>query len=57
VKKVGNYNEYENFGTVREWILSNKKIHLNLTLGQKENRRLRLVIYDEKPAGNKGYTQ
>jgi hypothetical protein len=53
VKKVGNYDEYENFGTVREWKLSNKKIQLNLTLGQKENRRLRLVIYDEKPAGNK----
>ena len=46
-QKLGNYNEYQNYGTVREWDLSEKKIHLNLTLGQKGNRRLRLVIYKE----------
>ncbi len=44
-KSVGDFVEYENFGTIREWKLSDKTVHLNLTLGSKTNRRLRLVIY------------
>jgi hypothetical protein len=46
-KKIGNFIEYENFGTVREWKLSEKTVQLNLTLGSKTNRRLRLLIYEK----------
>lgn len=43
--KFGNYNESVNFGVVREWNSKNINVHLNLTLGKKTDRRLRLVAY------------
>lgn len=44
---IGKYKESENFGTVREWHLNGKTVHLNLTLENKTNRRLRLVVFKE----------
>ncbi len=45
-KIYGEHKESENFGIVREWIFEDKVIHLNLTLGTKSHRRLRLVVYE-----------
>lgn len=47
INEIGDFIEYENFGTVREWKLSDKTVHLNLILGRKTNRRLRLVLYEK----------